>query len=77
MLKTNKSDAAEGAQSEALRRICAKSALGIRSNVWDRRFAREWRRKFAIQVWDEERDVATGKAMAARWTMTRLKRRLA
>ncbi len=52
--KTNKSDAAEGAQSEALRRICAKSALGIGSNVWDRRFAREWRRKFAVQVWTKK-----------------------
>lgn len=49
--KMNKSDAAESAQSEALRRICAKSALGIGSNVWDRRFAREWRREHAIQVW--------------------------
>lgn len=48
---SDKSFATEGAVSEAVRRICAKSALGIFSNVWDRKFARDWKRRNAIQVW--------------------------
>lgn len=49
--KMNLSDAAEAAQSEALRRICAKSALGIGSNCWDRRFANRWRKENCVEVW--------------------------
>ena len=48
---SDKSFATEGAVSEAVRRICAKSALGIFSNVWDRKFARDWKHRCAVQVW--------------------------
>lgn len=47
----NKTDAAEAAQSEAIRRICAKSALGICSNVFQKSFGRKWMRENAVQVW--------------------------
>lgn len=50
-IKQNKTDAAEAAGSEAIRRICAKTALGICSNVFQKSTARRWRREFAIEVW--------------------------
>jgi len=46
----DKGDAAESAQSNALTRICAKSSLGIGTNPWNRRFQREWKKKYAVQV---------------------------
>ena len=58
----DKSDAAEAAASNALMRICAKSSLGIGTNPWNRRFQREWKRKYAIQVW-----VKGYKGMEKRW----------
>lgn len=48
--KQNKTDAAETAQAEAIRRICAKSALGIYSNVFEKSTQRRWRRDNAVQV---------------------------
>jgi hypothetical protein len=47
----NKTDAAEAAQSEAIRRICAKGSLGICSNVYQKAFQRRWRAQYAVEVW--------------------------
>ena len=52
----DKSDASEAAMSNALTRICAKSSLGIGTNPWKRSFQREWRKKYAVQVYVKTRE---------------------
>lgn len=47
-------DVAESIKSNALTRCCKD--LGIGSELWDRRWATEWRNKYAVHVWVAERD---------------------
>lgn len=47
-------DAVEGAISNALNRICGKSALGLGSNAWDHDWAEAWKRKYAYKANDSK-----------------------
>ena len=58
---SDKSDTTETAVAIAIRRCCAKSSLGIYSNLWDRRFITSWKKRCAVQVW------ATQKNQRVRW----------
>lgn len=45
--------ALEAAKSDCVTRLCKD--LGIASELWDPRFIREWKKKYAIQVWIKDK----------------------